>query len=187
MARTGRPRKENVVRFPCGDIKEEIIPPPFNMELRGIEQRTIRDENNREVEVYESEPYLRALGRLSLLEDYQVRAGEEMTTLWLSMRRVALAALPPHPKVAKWERGFGHEPELTDDEVAKGLALQEEYDEAYDELKKCGLSSLVAVEAACFGEVLPWKLAEIRLDDLRKGLTALAVKFGYAVKKTRVA
>jgi hypothetical protein len=149
------------------------MPPPFNMQ--GVYARQVRDESNREVTLYERESPLKALFRMELIDELQFEAGERFYRAWDRMRRLALAAIPPYPKVGQWERGFAHPPEPTDADIALGIEAEKDYNDAYRALIESGAKAVIAVEAVCFGQVLPWKLADVHIEELRKGLDALAV------------
>ena len=180
MARTGRPKKENVVRFPCGDIKEEIIPPPFNMS--GVDEEVFRDETNREARRYQRLSALGRLRKLGVIDEHELEAGKKFHALWDRARRHYLDAPNPNPKIGSLDRGFGHEPDLSEEMIERGLRSKEAYDAAYKVIIECGVQVVTVIESVCFGDEVPW-----RLDYAKKGLSALARHFGLSNGRSRVA
>jgi hypothetical protein len=145
MARTGRKRKQNVVRFPCGQIVTEaasLVERPYNMENvvdRGDERAGTKG--------YQRQTALQQL----ILDKSLYLAGEEFARLADLCRRHAWDSPKINPKVSNpIGSGHGHEPaELSDDVIALGKRVHRRYARAVEAVRagsrRGGLRALVAV------------------------------------------
>ena len=179
MARRGRPKRENVVRFPNGEIKQEMLDQPFNM--TGVDRRVYRDETNREVTRFERSTALMRLFGLKLIDEHELEAGSRFRDLRDRALRLYYDAPLPHAKISSMERGFSHDPEQTEEMVEKGVKSNLAYTSAYRVVINCGTKVVIAVECVCLADTIPWRLGEVK-----KGLSALVEHFGLRRNGARV-
>ena len=178
-----RPRKPNVERYPNGEIKEEILPQPFNM--AGIAEKEVVHEGK----ILQLRKRVSELERLfdeGRIREHQRLAGEWYTS-FIRRYRVILEARKPYPAMRSFEGKSGISPTDYD------LLTEEEKDHIAEEYKKIckeydklftflierwnGISIKRAVDALCMDNVLT------NLELAREGLYLIAQHRGLVPKR----
>jgi hypothetical protein len=167
MARQGRKRKQNVVRFPGGQIKkQETLLMPRNtvgIVVTGDErsgQRLMRMQSPLDV--------------LNITRAQKL-AGEELIRLKDLCRRYYFDTPRPFPKVSDPDRSHGHDGELSDRIIDLGAKHMKRYSRAVERLRQVGRGVIPVVCATCFENKMP--TANER-PKLYSGLSALAELWG---------
>lgn len=184
MAKKGRPKKDNVERFPCGDIKEEILAPPFNM--AGIAEKEVVHEGK----ILQLRKRVSELERLydeGRIREHQRIAGEKYADLVRRYRIQIIGAPPPDAKVCKPE-GIGGYTDVDMEclDIERQKAIQEDNERLrkwYDGAWLClvdrydGIAIKRAVDNLCLRD------ESTNLNAARVGLDLLAVYFGLETRR----
>ena len=178
-----RPRKPNVERYPNGDIKEEILPPPFNM--AGIAEKEIVH-GGKILQLRKRVSELERLFDEGRIREYQRLAGEWYASL-IRRYRIFIGAPSAVAKVSQPEGPQGGtpiDPDLLEIELQK--ALQEDYEKLWREYDKVfvllvdrfnGISIKRAVDSLCLDDVLN------NLELAREGLYLIAKHRGMVPRR----
>lgn len=170
MARAGRKRKPDVVRFPCGQPVDLSVEAPFNLE--NVVQRG--DGRLGNIKGYQRMTILEQLN----LSRSQRLAGEEFARLCERCRRYSWDSPSIEPKVSSpMGGGHSHDSELSDEIIDLGKRVHRKYLAAIRAMRTRAMRGATpAVVAICVENKMP--TCEQR-RPLRSGLDALANLWGY--------
>jgi hypothetical protein len=171
VARAGRKRATNVVRFPGGQIvrSPETLIMPYNCD----NVITIGDGKLGNKIRFQRQTVLEQL----VLEVSQRMAGEAFAELRDKCRLYSWDAPPINPKVSSLESGHGHASgDLTEEELAKGKKYHRRYLDALGALQRGSRGVGAAIVAVCLENKMP---TPDQRPKLREGLSILARHWGF--------
>lgn len=186
MGRRGRPKKQNVVRFPCGKIKEEA--PPFNMQ--GVRE-AIKVVDNKVTHLFERVPALQALFDEGRIREHQRLGCELYIDLVIRYRRAIEARSGPKQSSPEGAKGGTPVPWelLTTLEQARIEAVEDDYDKLFVKLcQKRPLQIKRALDLVCLDNQYPNRVdhdshGRTELDWLRVAADDVAEFFGLETRK----
>jgi hypothetical protein len=146
--RRGRPKKENVIRFPSGDVKEEPLDAPFNM--IGIAEKEVAHEGKL-LHLRKRVPELERLYDEGYIREHQKIAGERYIDLVTRYRRAIEARDgPKHSSPAGYTGGTTRGWDLlTDGEQEALISIEDKYDALFVQILKHPVKCKRALDAVC--------------------------------------
>jgi hypothetical protein len=186
MTKRGRPKKQNVVRFPSGDVKEEPFE-PYNM--NGVAEKEVVH-GGKILQLRTRMPELERLWDEGYIREHQRIAGERYIDLVIRYRwAIEARDGPKHSRPAGYTGGTARGWDLLSDQEQEALiSIEDKYDALFVMILKHPIKCKKALDRVCLDNLCLDRIDRdhtnrTELDWFRVATDEVAEFFGLETRK----